>query len=338
MVADSRRRHALALDIGGTKIGLGIGDDLGVVHAAHQFPTDPTLAPEPLLGRALDWLHAACNDHGLIPEAVGVAAPGPLDRASGRLLEVPNMLRWQGFALRDYLAQATALPTAVQNDANAAVLAEVLWGAARGADTAVFLTMSTGMGAGLWIEGRLIEGPCGLAGEIGHIRLTDEGPVGFGKRGSVEGYLSGPGLVQLAAAEALAFHQRSAATTLPDPPALTPEAVFAAARAGDAAARAVVGTFTRMLGRLCAILVDLLNPDVIVFGTIGTAHFDLLAPGVGELLRVEALPESAARVALRPSGLAQRGIQSALAVALAALDRGARATGTAKHTDRRRPR
>ena len=298
------------IDIGGTKIGVALGDDSGRVLASEEFPTDPDASPAALLQRALQRL----RELGDAPAALGVACPGPVSYREARMLEVPNMPRWQGFELGRFLQEHAGCPAEFMNDANASVLAEHYWGAARDADSAVFLTMSTGMGAGLLLNGRVYEGSLALAGEIGHLRLREDGPVGFGKRGSVKGYLSGPGMVQVARAELLAFEQAGRSSTLVGDE-LTPERICVEARAGDAAATAVLDRCGHELGRLCAWLVDLFNPDVLILGTIGSAHLDLFEPRLRAVLNVEALPAAAEHVEIRGSGLEQRGHQTALAVA-----------------------
>lgn len=323
----------LGIDIGGTKLGLCIGTPDGDVLAHDTIPMDHAREPAQILtdarGRLLAMVetlsrHSAAHPHIL---AVGAACPGPLDYSSGCFLDPPNMPRWHGFPIRQTLAELFPSPvrTAIMNDANATALAEWQWGAARGARTAVYFTMSTGMGAGLIIDGRLYEGPLGLAGEIGHLRLgrDDAGPVGFARRGSIEGYLSGPGMVQLAASEALACHQRGEPTRLRDEwnptthplPPITVPRLMDAARAGDAAALRVIDRIAHELGRLMAMLTDVLNPEVFVLGTIGSAAADLLIEPAMRTLREEAIPHAAAIVRVVPSGLSQRGHQSALAVA-----------------------
>jgi len=316
MVPETSAALLAGLDIGGTKLGWSLGTAEGTVLASERCPTDLGAAPEMLLERAVAglWRLAESLDRGAIT-ALGVACPGPFLQPEGRFLEPPNLPRWQGFALTEFLAERVSVPFRAMNDANAGVLAEWTWGAAQGADTAVFLTMSTGMGAGLIIGGRLFEGPLGFAGEVGHLRLAADGPVGFGKRGSVEGYLSGPGLVQVARGEALRSVQLGRDTELEDSDALTPERICDLARSGDPAAVAAIDISGRRLGELCALLTDLLNPDVIVLGTIGTAFPDLFLPRVRTVLDEEAIPRSAAHVDVRTSGLEQRGEQSALAIA-----------------------
>lgn len=307
-------RPLAALDIGGTKLGWALGTPAGEVLARGERPTRADAGPEEQLDAVLADLDVAARERGR-PSALGVACPGPFLQPEGRFLEVPNLPGWQGFGLRAFLEQRFDGPVAAHNDANAGVLAEWMWGAARRADTAVFLTMSTGMGAGLLLGGRLFEGPRGFAGETGHLRLSPDGPVGFGKRGSVEGYLSGPGMVQVAEGERLRAVQRGEATRLTEVARLTPKLVCDAARAGDAAAVAAIDIVGRRLGELCALLVDLLEPEVVVLGTIGSAYPDLFVDRARAVIDAEAIPFSGSRVAVVPSGLADRGNQSALALA-----------------------
>jgi glucokinase len=308
----------LGVDIGGTKIGVSVGEADGRVLAHDRLPVDPLAPPEAVLDAALARLAALRG--GLDVEAIGCACPGPMSSAEGRFLDPPNMPRWHGFRLRDFLEARTGLPVAMVNDANASVLAEVWWGAAQGARTAVFFTMSTGMGAGLWIDGRLFEGPDDLAGEIGHIRLDPDGPVGFGKRGSVEGYLSGPGMAQLGRAEAQIALQVGEATALLAGGAVRPDldaqVLCQLAAAGDPAALRAIGRSADALGRLAAMLTDLLNPDVFVLGTIGAAWPDLFIPRAEAVLAREAIPRAARRARLAPSTLGpRRGDLAALAAA-----------------------
>lgn len=314
----------LGLDIGGTKIGLSVGTLGGQVLASDRLAFDHQARPEALLQDCLSRLDRLRAGRGNVL-ALGAACPGPIDYAQGRFINPPNNPSLHGFALRDWMAANMSWPSVMMNDANAAAYAEWLWGAARGSQTAVFLTFSTGMGSGLIIDGRLYEGPSGLAGEIGRMKLSpgDDGPVGFGRRGSVEGYCSGPGMAQLAVSEAIICTQTGEASVLrqlyADTKAITPEQLCEAARAGDAAARRVTMRVAEELGRLMAIMTDILNPQVFVLGTIGTAFPELFIPVATKTLRAMAIPEAAASVDVRPSSLPDRGHQQALAAAVHAL-------------------
>ncbi|MBL8763555.1 MAG: ROK family protein [Phycisphaerae bacterium] len=325
--ASGGERVLWGLDIGGTKIVLAVGTADGSVLARDRIPTDHSRSPEEVLSAGLARLaemHARAGLAGRWPHALGAAVPGPLSYTERKFLEPPNMPRWHHFPIGAFLDGSCGCPAAFMNDANAAALAEWLWGAARGAGTAVFLTMSTGMGAGLIVNGRLYEGPLGLAGEIGHVRLREDGPVGFGKRGSVEGFLSGPGMLQVAAAEAAVCVQRGEPSGLIDMFCAGPtdqagpagvERLCALAASGDAAARRVTDRCAAELGRLLAILTDILNPEVFVMGTIGSAHPELFEPVARRVLEDEAIGAAARLVRIVPSGLASRAEQQALAVA-----------------------
>lgn len=320
----------LGLDIGGTKIGLCVGTPGGVVIASDRVPVDHAQAPARMLetcAERLDALRERVSPRAEIM-ALGAACPGPLDYKGGKFINPPNNPGWHGFALRDWLAERFDVPSAMMNDANAAALAEKLWGAMALYDTGVFLTMSTGMGAGLIIDGGLYEGPLGLAGEIGRIRLSasDDGPVGFGRRGSVEGYCSGPGMAQLAASEAIACIHTNEHSALVEPyrarGTITTQELCEAARTGDPAAKRVTDRVARELGRIMAIMTDVLNPEVFVLGTIGQHYPELFIPGALATVRSEAIPAAAEIVRIVPSSLTDRGNQQALAVAWNALNPG----------------
>ena len=200
----------VGVDIGGTKtavvLGRAAGDGLQIIDRA-IFPTDPTArgwrevlkevvaAARTLLGR-----HAGPAE-GL--GGVGVSCGGPLDSRAGLVLSPPNLPGWDKCSITGELESDLGCPAALQNDANACALAEWRFGAGRGSRNMIFLTFGTGMGAGLIIEGRLYEGTTDLPGEVGHVRLAEDGPEGYGKAGSFEGFCSrGGGIARLARAEA----------------------------------------------------------------------------------------------------------------------------------------
>lgn len=318
------------IDIGGTKIGVCIGDADGRVLASRRFPTDHGAGPESILTRALAELEALgrqseagpaaerAEGSPAQPDALGVACPGPFLANEQRFLDPPNMPRWHNFALGGFLRSRVACPVLGMNDANAAALAEYYWGAGAGLSNIVFLTMSTGMGAGFVLDGRVYEGTHGFAGEIGHLRLESDGPVGFGRRGSVEGFLSGPGIVQVAEAERLICRQTGEPTRLEElagAGGMSVEQICAAARAGDAAATRVTDRCADQLGRLLAMLTDILNPQVFILGTIGSAYPDLFIPRASAWLGRDALRHAAEAVRVVPSGLSGPGNMQALAAA-----------------------
>ncbi len=314
----------LGFDVGGTKCAavLGRAADPGTPLRREWFPTAE--APEPLaclerlagLGAAMLAAAGAAR-----PTGVGVACGGPLDSRRGVVVAPPNLPRWRDVPVADFLGARFGAPVRLRNDADAGAVAEWRFGAGRGCEHLVFLTCGTGMGAGLIVNGRLYSGASDAAGECGHWRLAPQGPVGFGKAGSFEGFCSGGGIAQLAGAHARARLQRGEAVAwCPDVaaiPALTAKDVAAAAAAGDAAAQAVFAESGAWLGRALAALVDVLNPERVVIGGIFPRAEALLRPAMEAALATEALPASAAACAVVPAALGER-IGDVAALCLAA--------------------
>jgi glucokinase len=185
----------------------------------------------------------------------------------------------------------------------------------------VFLTFGTGMGSGLIIAGRLFEGTNDLAGEVGHLRVAEDGPEGYGKRGSFEGYCSGGGIARLARAaaeaELAAGRQVGFCRTPADLPGITARAVREAAEAGDACAREIFATSGRYLGRGISLIIDLINPERIVIGSIYARCRHFLQPAMEEEIRREALPGAARVCAILPAELGESiGDHACLSVAV----------------------
>jgi glucokinase len=196
----------------------------------------------------------------------------------------------------------------LMNDANASALAEWHFGAGRGCNHMIFLTAGTGMGAGLILNGRLYEGATGDAGEVGHMRLHPDGPLGFGKRGSFEGFCSGGGIARLAREMGW-----KGDATLKD--------IAEAAGQGDALALKVMDTAGQRLGEALALLIDMFNPERIVLGGYFPRCSPLLLPAMNRALAAEALPSALAGCRILPAQLGETiGSNAAVAVALHALN------------------
>ncbi len=316
------------IDIGGTKCAVCLGrlhDGDIEVFAKRRFVTPPT--PQATIAAFCHALAKLLQEHGVAaPEAIGVSCGGPLDAAHGLILSPPNLPGWDCIDVVTPFKTRYGVPVAVQNDANACALAEWRWGAGRGTRNMIFLTFGTGMGAGLILDGRLYSGTNDMAGEVGHIRLEDDGPMGYGKRGSFEGFCSGGGIAQLAkslAQERLQLGQPPLFCPTPDDlPRITAETVGHAAQQGDPLAREVFAVVAHHLGRGLAVLVDILNPERIVLGSIYGRQRSLLEAITLDVLRQEALPRSLAVCEIVPAGLGERvGDLASLSVAMMALDR-----------------
>ena len=243
-------------------------------------------------------------------EAIGISCGGPLDSRRGLILSPPNLPTWDRIDIVTPFQARFGVAVRLQNDANACALAEWLWGAGRGCRNMIFLTFGTGMGAGLILDGRLYVGANDMAGEVGHVRLENDGPVGYGKAGSFEGFCSGGGIAQLgrtlAAERVLAGQPPLYCPTVAHLPSVTAQTIGEAAQRGDATALAVFEIVARKLGRGLAMLVDILNPERIVIGSIWGRQRSLLEPLTMTVLRQEALADALAVCEIVPAGLGEQ--------------------------------
>ncbi|QDU70410.1 ROK family protein [Mucisphaera calidilacus] len=276
----------LGIDLGGTKTAVVRGDATGRVLAREVFPT---AGAEATLGRVVD----AARGFGVAFERVGIACGGPIDGVRGCLMSPPNLPGWSGVALVDWAERAFGCRVAMMNDANAGALAEWRWGAGRGMSDVVFLTCGTGLGAGIIAGGRLLSGASGNAGEVGHVRLTEQGPEGYGKQGSVEGWVSGGGIGRAASDGGWGE-------------GVTAKDVVLAADAGDAGARAILDAAGQKLGRTVALLVDVLNPQAVILGSLYVRARRHLEPGMRRVVEAEALPELLGVCRVVPAELGER--------------------------------
>jgi glucokinase len=300
----------IGVDIGGTKCRVVSADPQGHITSDREFATVAVNQTLNELYRAIESL-----THG--PDSlIGISCGGPLDEPSGLILSPPNLPGWDRIPIVEHLTRRFGGKAYLMNDANAGALAEWRFGAATGSRNVVFLTYGTGMGAGLILDGRLYEGTNGMAGEVGHIRLEQNGPVGYGKAGSFEGFCSGGGIARLAQDRAQELHGQVAFNpgNLIE---ITARHVADAARSGDESARRIFELSARYAGRALAVIVDILNPEVIVLGSLFVRCRDLLEKPLLETLRQEALVPSLACCRIVPALLGERiGDYAAIAVAL----------------------
>lgn len=225
---------------------------------------------------------------------IGISCGGPLDAERGIILSPPNLPGWDEVPIVDYLERRFNAEAKLQNDADACALAEWKYGAGKGTSHMIFLTFGTGLGAGMILNGKLYRGASNMAGEVGHIRLTDDGPMGYGKRGSFEGYCSGGGIAQIAkkrAQELLSEGKRVSFVNegLDD---ITAKDVAIAAEKGYEDALEVLRITGRYFGKGLSILIDMLNPEVIVAGSIYARSGHLFKEEMEEEIRKEALSYS----------------------------------------------
>ena len=279
----------IGIDIGGTKCAVvrGVGTNIQRKVRFETADFDSTLK------MIFDQVEDMMDDD---IEAIGVSCGGPLDSGRGVIMSPPNLPGWDDVRITEMLTERFSRPAYLCNDADASALAEWRYGAGVGAWNMAFLTFGTGLGAGLILDGKLYTGACGMAGEIGHVRLYDRGHIGYGKRGSAEGYCSGGGIAQYGLGTAKELAER--------------------AEKGDGEALAVYSKVGEDLGKTLAILIDVLNLDTVVIGSIYARSRELIEPSMRRVLEREALAQSVAACRILPAGLLENiGDVAALCVA-----------------------
>ena len=260
----------LGVDIGGTKIAVGIVDRGGKILAQGREPMVSNSSAEAGLDAVVKAIDSMMADeaHGKI-ESIGICAPGPLDPKTGVVLNPPNVPCWRNFPLAEKISQRYRVPVKIDNDANAAALAETQWGAARGYRYVFYSTIGTGIGTGIVFDGAIYHGKTGSAGEGGHVSIDYRGPVcKCGKRGCIE---------ILASGTAIGARARSLLTANPQPTiirdlahgdvaSVTSREVAQAYAQGDALAKEILLETVDVLTPWLGNIVDLFDPDVLVIG------------------------------------------------------------------------
>lgn len=304
--------YAIGIDIGGTKCAACLGevteDSARVLYKCEPHPTASS-TPEEMLALLAEDIHTCLGRSPLPPEGIGISCGGPLNSQTGHILSPPNLPGWDSVPITEHFQKQTGLPAFLCNDANACALAEWRFGAGRGCSNMLFLTFGTGLGAGLILNGHLYPGACDMAGELGHIRLSDYGPSGYGKIGSFEGFCSGGGIAQLARTICRRELQRGA------PPAFCPDVsslnritaaqVGDAARQGDPIAQEIMDIVGQQLGKGLSILIDLLNPERIVIGSIFARCRNEIWPAAEQVICRETLPAAWAACQVVPCELSE---------------------------------
>lgn len=305
---DRNAPYLLGHDIGGTKLAVTVADRDGKILHKIRRPTEAERGPRAVVASLVDMSREAMARAALSPTelaGVGVSCGGPLDTETGVVHAPPNLPGWDEVPLKAWLESALSMPVFVENDANASALAEWSFGAGRGCRHMVYMTMSTGIGGGIILDGRLYRGPNDTAGEVGHMTIVENGPAcGCGKRGCLEALCSGPSIARRAREKARAQPgSRMVDLAGGDPACITAETVMDAARQDDPAAREIVDETARYMAVGLGNIVNILNPEVIVIGTILVKAQDLLLEPIRAYLRRETWPRVYGTVRVVPAGL-----------------------------------
>jgi len=312
----------LGLDIGGTKCAVVVGDASFEIKRKVAFETRTERGYMAILSefkQHIRSLLAEFSDCKL--KRIGISCGGPLDSKTGTIYSPPNLPGWDNVPITKIFSDEFGVEVAVQNDANACALAEWLMGAGIGSSNMIFLTFGTGMGAGLILNGRLYSGTNDLGGEVGHVRLAKTGPIGFGKAGSFEGYCSGGGIAQLAKSIVSARLDNNQVVDFCPSIGMVGEIdtkmVAIAAQDGDPVALEIIRISAEYLGRGLAILIDILNPECIVIGSIYSRNEMLFKPIIDKVLQMEAIPSAIEVCQIKPAELGDAiGDYAALCVAI----------------------
>ncbi|HVX45909.1 MAG TPA: ROK family protein [Mycobacteriales bacterium] len=293
-------KSILGFDIGGTKLAAGIVTAQGEVLASRSSPTRREEGPAAVLDRLFRLGRSALKTAGVAaPEAIGIGCGGPLDRIAGVVQDPPHLPGWHDVAVVDRARESFGVPAFLENDGTAAALGEFRYGAGRGSSTMLYLTISTGVGGGAVIDGRLHLGASGNGGEFGHITAVRDGrPCSCGRRGCLEAYVSGTSIAD----RARAVLATGAESTLSAD--LTAADVSAAAAARDPLAQRIWTETTALLGSALADLVNAFEPDLVVLGGGVTRAGAALLEPCARLVAQEAMPPAAAaaRVVLSELG------------------------------------
>ncbi len=312
----------LGIDLGGTKIIAGLVERSGRILAKEYRETQAAQGPASVFDRLIEATTTVLASQSIdLSEvnAIGVAAAGPIDAASGTVTAPPNLPGWHDVPLARLIQNRVSLPTYLENDAAAAALAEFTFGAGRGCQHMIYVTASTGIGGGFVLNGRLYQGAAGAAGEIGHMTLLPNGPLcGCGNRGCLEALASGTAIAR----DARERVSRGVPTLIAelvngDLTKISAKVVAQAADEGDIEAQEILQEAMEYLGVGVANLVNLFNPEIIVIGGGLTNMGERLFDTVRRVIDRRAFPISAHTVEVRPAQLGSDvGLLGAAAVAM----------------------
>lgn len=280
--------YIMGVDIGGTKVAAGLIDASGTIISQRRVPmvsnSDATAGLDSVLA-AIDSVLSDLKGSQEV-RAIGICAPGPLDPTTGTIINPPNLPCWRDFPLAKQVAKVHRIPVKVDNDANSAAFAEARWGAGRGYNNIFYVTIGTGIGTGIVLNGRIYHGRTGAAGEGGHVSIDYHGPIcPCGKPGCIEVLAAGPAIAKRARGKLLRGGNSSMLLQLAkgNPEAVTTEMVGEASAAGDPIAHETLHETVDLLSLWLGNMVDLLDPEAIIIGGGATT---VLLPFFDEMRKV----------------------------------------------------
>jgi glucokinase len=303
--------YVLAVDLGGTKIFTALVGPGDQIICSDVRPTEADLGLERVLDNIMTGIAAVTPQDTLRGGKVlglGIGAPGPLNPCTGKICYAPNLC-WRDYNLRDFLQGRLGVPVFLENDANLAALGEYLYGAGRGNDDMVFITVSTGIGGGLILRGEIYDGAFGGAGEIGHLSVVPDGPrCSCGGKGCLESMASG-WAIKRQAQDLIAAGQGKGILAVAggDAEAVGAPEIVQAAHDGDPEARELLASAGRYLGQAIGNIANLLNPSLfIIGGGVATAAGRLMLDAVEAAAELRVFPALRCFLKIVPGALKAR--------------------------------
>ena len=300
--------YIVGIDIGGTKLATVVADGTGTILKKIRKPTSAERGPHHAVESLLEMVGETIRLAELKREnisGIGVSCGGPLDTKTGVVYSPPNLPGWDAFPLKESIEAEFHVPTIIENDANASALAEWRFGGGRGYNYVLYMTMSTGIGGGIVANGQIYHGANDSAGEVGHQILLPDGPLcGCGQRGCLEALCSGPAIARRAR-EVIREQPNTAILKLADGEIaqVKSEHVLEAARTGDSLAMSLMEETGYYMGWGIANLVNILNPEIVLIGTIAVAAGDLLLDPIRRTVADMAMQRPAEAVKIMPADL-----------------------------------
>lgn len=303
------KRAAVGVDLGGTKIHTVVATPAGEVLGEERCATGAAEGPDAVLGRLIGTIRGSLNRAGLASDAiagVGISSPGPCDPKRGVVTNAPNLTGWQEIPIVRIVSEQMGVPALLENDANAACYGEYRFGAGRGFKHILYMTLGTGIGGGIIIDGKIYEGASGAAGEVGHITIDQNGPpCNCGGRGCLEALASGPAIAR-EAASAIAAGRSPLLAQLAGGGAPAPEHVLAAAQRGDDVAAGIIEQAGRQLGIGLIGLLNCFDPQALILGGGLLGLGDRYIGTAVRLARERAFAQIVADVTITKAALGER--------------------------------
>ena len=298
--------NRIGIDVGGTNIKIALVDDKGHIIYSNSIPTRAEMGYEYTINNMKESIHELIKENNIDPktiEGIGFGFPGQIDCQKGIVKLAPNIPGWVDVPIAEIMEKEFGIPTRVDNDVRCAALGELNYGAGIGCENLICITVGTGIGSGLVVNGKLVRGASNAAGELGHIKLDiQNGPLcGCGDKGCLEAFASGPSIVAMAE-EYIKGGKSTKYRELANPE-ITPYIVSEAAKQGDPVAKQIFTIVGEYIGAGLASVVNLLNPEKIIIGGGVAAAGDILMTPIKETLVKRAMPISGAAVEIIPAQL-----------------------------------